>query len=35
MRKSLSFGLVGALLLSGCAMIPKYERPDTSFASKT
>ena len=27
MRKSLSFGLVGALLLSGCAMIPQYERP--------
>jgi multidrug efflux system outer membrane protein len=27
MRKSLPFCLVGALLLSGCAMIPKYKRP--------
>ncbi len=33
MRKSLSFYLVGALLLSGCAMIPKYERPVAPVAS--
>ena len=34
MRKSLSFCLVGALLLSGCAMIPKYERPVAPVASQ-
>ena len=32
MRKSLSFCLAGALLLSGCAMIPKYERPTAPVA---
>jgi multidrug efflux system outer membrane protein len=34
MRKSLSFCLVGALLLSGCAMIPRYERPVAPVASQ-
>ena len=34
MRKSLSFYLVGALLLSGCAMIPKYERPVAPVAGQ-
>jgi multidrug efflux system outer membrane protein len=34
MRKSLSFCLVGALLLSGCAMIPKYERPVAPVAGQ-
>jgi len=34
MRKSLSFCLVGALLLSGCAMIPKYERPVAPVAAQ-
>ena len=34
MRKSLSFCLAGALLLSGCAMIPKYERPVAPVASQ-
>jgi multidrug efflux system outer membrane protein len=34
MRKSLSFCLVGALLLSGCAMIPKYERPVAPLAAQ-
>ena len=34
MRKSLSFCLAGALLLSGCAMIPKYERPVAPVAGQ-
>ena len=34
MRKSLSFCLVGALLLSGCAMIPPYERPGSPVAGQ-
>ncbi len=34
MRKSLSFCLVSALLLSGCAMIPKYERPVAPLAAQ-
>jgi multidrug efflux system outer membrane protein len=34
MRKSLSLCLVGALLLSGCAMIPKYERPVAPVAGQ-
>ncbi len=34
MRKSLSLCLVGALLLCGCAMIPKYERPVAPVASQ-
>lgn len=34
MRKSLSFCLVGALLLSGCAMIPKHERPVAPVAGQ-
>jgi multidrug efflux system outer membrane protein len=34
MRKFLSFCLVGALLLSGCAMIPKYERTVAPVAAQ-
>ena len=34
MRKPLSFCLVGALLLSGCAMIPQYERPVAPVAAQ-
>ena len=34
MRKSLSYCLVGALLLSGCTMIPKYERPVAPVAAQ-
>ena len=34
MRKSLSFCLAGALLLSGCAMIPKYKRPVAPVAGQ-
>jgi multidrug efflux system outer membrane protein len=34
MRKSLSFCLAGALLLSGCVMIPKYERPVAPVAGQ-
>jgi len=34
MRKSLSFCLVGALLLTGCAMIPEYERPVAPVAAQ-
>ena len=34
MRKPLFFCLVGALLLSGCAMVPKYERPIAPVAGQ-
>lgn len=34
MSKPLSFCLIGALLLSGCAMIPKYERPVAPVAAQ-
>ena len=34
MAKILSFCFVGALLLSGCAMIPKYERPAAPVAAQ-
>jgi len=34
MRKPLSFWLVGTLLLSGCAMIPKYARPIAPLAAQ-